>query len=52
MLTDLQLNKLEKFFYILDYDRNGAIEEDDVVAIAENLCILWNVKEDNPEYEI
>jgi len=52
MLTELQLNKLEKFFYILDYDRNGAIERDDFVAIAENLCILWNIKEDDPEYDL
>ena len=52
MLTALQLNKLEKFFYILDYDRNGAIEQEDFIAIAENLCILWNIKEDNPEHEL
>lgn len=52
MLTDLQLNKLEKFFYILDYDRNGAIEKDDFIAIAENLCILWNVKEGDSQYDL
>lgn len=51
MLTELQLNKLEKFFYILDYDRNGAIERDDFIGIAENLCILWNVKENDPEHD-
>ncbi len=51
MLTDLQTNKLERFFYILDFDRNGSIEEDDFLAIAENLCILWGLKEGSEEYD-
>lgn len=51
MLTPLQINKLERFFYILDFDRNGYIEKDDFVAIAENLCILWGLKEGEVAYE-
>lgn len=50
MLSELQTNKLERFFYILDFDRNGVIEEADFLAIAENLCILWGLKEDNADY--
>jgi len=51
MLTDLQLDKLEKFFYILDYDRNGVIEKEDFTGIAENLCILWSVKEEDIRHQ-
>lgn len=51
MLTQLQTNKLEKFFYILDYDRNGVIEKDDFIGIAENLCILWSLKEGDQRYQ-
>lgn len=51
MLSQLLSNKLEKFFYILDYDRNGIIEKADFVAIAENLCILWGVKETDAKYK-
>lgn len=50
MLTTLQKNKLERFFYILDFDRNGVIEKDDFIAIAENLCILWGLREGEEEY--
>ena len=50
MLTELQINKLEKFFYILDYNRNGVIEKDDFLGIAENLCILRNIKEGEEQY--
>ncbi|MEQ9006719.1 MAG: hypothetical protein RLP12_02470, partial [Ekhidna sp.] len=51
MLTELQINKLERFFYILDYDRNGVIEKEDFMGIAENLCILWRIKEGDTKYE-
>jgi len=51
MLSQLLSNKLEKFFYILDFDRNGVIEKADFVAIAENLCILWGVKENDPKHD-
>lgn len=51
MLSQLLANKLEKFFYILDYDRNGTIEKADFTAIAQNLCILWGVKESDPQYD-
>ncbi|MEO9869116.1 EF-hand domain-containing protein [Ekhidna sp.] len=51
MLTELQTNKLERFFYILDFDRNGIIEKEDFIGIAENLCILWGIKEENEKYK-
>ena len=51
MLSKLQTNKLERFFYILDFDRNGVIEEEDFLAIAENLCVLWGLREDSDEYK-
>jgi len=52
MLSELQINKLEKFFYILDYDRNGIIEKDDFIGIAENLCILWGIREGDRAYNL
>lgn len=51
MLTTLQKNKLERFFYILDYDRNGYIEKEDFIGTAENLCILWGIYEGDRAYE-
>ncbi len=51
MLTELQINKLERFFYVLDYDRNGIIEKKDFIGIAENLCILQSIKEGEEGYE-
>lgn len=51
MLSQLQANKLEKFFYILDYDRNGVINKEDFTGIAENLCVLWGVKEGDSRYQ-
>lgn len=51
MLTELQRDKLERFFYILDFDRNGVIEKDDFIGIAENLCILWGIREADPRYK-
>ena len=50
MLTELQINKLKRFFHILDYDRNGVIEREDFTGIAENLCILWRIKEGEEQY--
>lgn len=52
MLSELQISKLERFFYILDYDRNGVIEKEDFTGIAENLCILWRIKEGEEKYDI
>ena len=51
MLTELQINKLERFFYILDFDRNGIIEKEDFIGIAENLCILWRICEGEEKYD-
>lgn len=52
MLTELQIDKLERFFYVLDYDRNGIIEKEDFIGIAENLCILWRIKEGEEKYDL
>lgn len=48
MLSTFQKDKLTHYFNILDFDKNGVLEEDDFLAIAENLTILWFV-EDNEE---
>lgn len=50
MISDLQNDKFERFFYILDFDRNGVINKDDFLGIAENLCILWTIKEGSEQY--
>lgn len=50
MLTDFQEKKLTHFFNILDYDRNGYIEETDFLAIAENLATLWDYEYDSQQY--
>ncbi|NQZ78844.1 MAG: EF-hand domain-containing protein [Ekhidna sp.] len=52
MLTELQISKLERFFYVLDYNRNGIIEKEDFIGIAENLCILWRIKEGEEKYNV
>ena len=52
MLTDLQTAKLTHFFHILDFNRNGVITEEDFVAIAENLCVLWNFDEGTEQFNI
>jgi Ca2+-binding EF-hand superfamily protein len=51
MLSEFQTQKLSHYFSILDYDNNGTIEKDDFVAIGENLCVLWNVKEGTDDYQ-
>ena len=51
MLNDLQTKKLTHYFQLLDFDNNGTVEKDDFIAIAENLCILWGIKEGSPKYE-
>lgn len=51
MLTDLQKNKLERFFYILDFDRNGYIQKEDFIGTGENLCILWGLSYDDENYK-
>lgn len=52
MLSELQIDKLERFFYILDFDRNGIIEKEDFTGIAENLCVLWGIYEGNDKYDV
>lgn len=46
MLSKFQKDKLTHYFNILDFDNNGVLEEDDFLAIAENLAILWFVEDD------
>lgn len=50
MLTKFQEKKLTHYFNILDYDRNGYIEESDFLEIAENLATLWDLDYDSDEY--
>lgn len=50
MLSEFQIEKLIRFFKILDFDGNGVIEKDDFTAIAENLSVLWGFDEDDDEY--
>ncbi len=51
MLTQLQEKKLTHYFRLLDFDNNGTIEKEDFMAIAENLCVLWGVKEGSHSHE-
>ncbi len=51
MLTPLQEKKQIHFFNVLDFDKNGVIEEDDFEAIGDNLCIVRDFDIDTPEYE-
>ncbi len=50
MLTDLQEKKLTHYFKLLDFDNNGTVEQEDFVAIAENLCVLWGIKEGSDKH--
>ncbi|MFZ9045511.1 MAG: hypothetical protein ACO2ZZ_06565 [Cyclobacteriaceae bacterium] len=51
MLSTFQKEKLTHYFRILDYDNNEVIEKGDFTAIAENLCVLLNFKEDSEDYD-
>ncbi len=51
MLTAIQKEKLTHYFNVLDYNKNGVVQKEDFVAIAENLCILWGLKEDSDDYK-
>ncbi|XOV93929.1 MAG: EF-hand domain-containing protein [Bacteroidota bacterium] len=51
MLKEIQKKKLTHYFNILDYNNNGVIQEEDFVAIAENLCVLWGLKEDTEDHQ-
>ncbi|MEM6830339.1 MAG: EF-hand domain-containing protein [Bacteroidota bacterium] len=50
MISELQVRKLKRFFGLLDFNHNGVIEESDFTSIAENLCVLWGLREDTAEY--
>ena len=50
MLTEFQTQKMKHFFKVLDFDKNGTIEEEDFVAIGENLCIFWGFYDGSDEY--
>lgn len=52
MLTDLQRTKHEFIYNLLDFDRNGYIEKDDFVGIAENLCVVRGEELDTPESQV
>lgn len=48
MLTAFQETKLRLFFNILDHDRNGFVEPDDFKSIGENICLLLQIRENDP----
>ncbi len=50
MLTTVQTDKLTHFFTILDHNRNGVLQKDDFVGIAENLCAASGIREGSKEY--
>lgn len=50
MLSAFQETKLRLFFNILDMDRNGFVEPADFKNIGENICVMLQIKEDNPFY--
>ncbi|MEM9894853.1 MAG: EF-hand domain-containing protein [Bacteroidota bacterium] len=50
MLSALQEEKIRRFFNLLDFDRNGVIEREDFVGIAENLCLLLDIDEGSPQF--
>lgn len=52
MLTALQETKLQLFFNILDYDRNGFIEKEDFQNISENICSMLNLKTSDEESQV
>ncbi|MEP4532027.1 MAG: EF-hand domain-containing protein [Cyclobacteriaceae bacterium] len=51
MLSEFQKQKWIHFFNILDFNKNGKITIEDFIAIAENLCVLWGVREGDEEYK-
>ncbi len=50
MLTKVQYQKLSHFFNVLDHNRNGMLQEDDFVGVAENLCTDIGVSLGSKEY--
>jgi len=51
MLSHFQTLKLTYIFNLLDFDRNGFIERNDFVNIAEKLCVVRGEETDTPESE-
>lgn len=52
MLSAFQETKLRLFFNILDYDRNGFVEPADFRSIGENICLMLQIPEGNPYYNL
>ncbi len=50
MLTKVQHQKLTHFFNVLDHNRNGTLQEEDFIGVAENLCIGTGIPFDSKEY--
>lgn len=50
MLSEFLNQKWNHFFNILDFNNNNKITEEDFLAIAENLAILWGYRIGSPEY--
>lgn len=50
MLTELQQKKQQRFFGLLDSNRDGFVERKDFEAVAENLCIIQGIEMDTASY--
>ncbi|WP_158088857.1 EF-hand domain-containing protein [Thermoactinospora rubra] len=49
MATQVQERKLARHFELLDYDRDGYIEQSDLKAFAERICQAGQVEPTSPE---
>ena len=51
MLTQLQSQKLRHFFNILDYNKNGVLQQDDFDRVGVNLCANFDIPEGTDDYQ-
>jgi Ca2+-binding EF-hand superfamily protein len=51
MLTQLQSQKLRHFFNILDYNKNGVLQQEDFDRLGINLCDNLEIEKGTEEYE-
>jgi len=50
MPSKLQLAKLHHFFNILDYNRNGILQEGDFTEVGINMCEVLGIEKDSEKY--
>jgi len=51
MLKPIQEKKLTHFYNILDYNKNGILQQDDFTGIGENICLNLSIQPSNKEYD-